>query len=94
MQADKTDYAWYPEWYYFLYFIIPNNFSRAASATFSVDKDYSKNTLVKTNTPPLIYNTMFNDMLFNTSLNSTFKNTEENVNGTINLTQQNVQTAS
>ena len=51
-------------------------------------------------TPPTIdatslyYNAMFTDRTGKNSLNSTFSKTQENLNGTRNLTQQDIQTPS
>ena len=67
---------------------IPNNFSSAAIATISLQRDYIRVTPLTTDTTPLNYNTIFSDRTINKSLYSTFINTEETLNGTRNLTKQ------
>ena len=68
--------------------------STQAIITLIINKDYVRITPFISDATPLNYNTMFTDRLGNNSLNSTFNNTQENSNGTRNLTQQDIQTPS
>ena len=76
------------------FFNIPICFSSAAVATISVHKNFLKVTPLKYDTTSLSYNTMFKDETFKDSLNSKIINTQEKLNGNMNLAQQSFQTPS
>ena len=63
-------------------------------AFISTNKDYVRITPLTIDATPLNYHAMFPDRTRNKSLNSTFNNTQENLNGTKNLIQQGIQTPS
>ena len=63
-------------------------------ATISVKKNFLRVTPLKTDTAPLVYNTMFIDRSTNDSIYSTFINTPTTLKGTRNLTHQDIQTPS
>ena len=60
----------------------------------SVHRDYLRVTPLTTDTTPLNYNAIFNDRTSNNSLNSIFIKTQENLNGTKNLTKQDIKAPS
>ena len=62
--------------------------------TISINKDYVRITPLTIDATPLNYNALFTDRTGNTSLNSTFIKTQENLNRTRNLTQQDLQISS
>ena len=68
--------------------------SSAAIATVSVHKDYFRVNPLTIDATPLNNNTLFNDRTSKNSFNSTCIDTQETLNGTRNLTQQNFQTPS
>ena len=72
---------------------IPTDFSSQAISTISIHKDYVKVYPLTTDAIPLIYNSFLSDRIGNNSLNSTIIQ-QEDLNGTRNLTQQDIQTPS
>ena len=67
--------------------------SSQAISTISIHKDYVKVYPLTIDATPFKYNSFFPDRAGNISLNSTFI-TQDNLNGTRNLIQQNIQTPS
>ena len=88
--ADQTVYVWDPEWSHIMFFNFPNDISSCAIDNVSVHTDYLRVTQLTTDTTPLNYNTKFNDRTSNNSLNSTLFITQKTLNGTRNLTQQDI----
>ena len=72
---------------------IPIDISSQAISTISVHKDYLKVFPLTIDATPLNYNSFLPDRSQNNSLNSTLVQ-QENLNGTRNLTQQDIQTPS
>ena len=72
---------------------IPIDISSQAISTISIHKDYVKIFLLTRDATPLNYNSLLPDTRKNNSLNSTLVQ-QENLNGTRNLTQQDIQTPS
>ena len=91
--ADQSDYIWDPEWSHESFINIPTNISRQAISTISIHKDYVRVDQLTIDATPLNYNTFFPKRTGNKSLSSTFIN-HDNLNGTRNLTQQDIQTPS
>ena len=79
--AEQTDYVWDPDWSHPLFINFPSDISSQAIDNSS-----------RSNATPLNYNTFLPDTR-NNSLNSTLIH-NENLNGTRNLTQQDIQTPS
>ena len=71
-----------------------NQISNAAITTFSVQKDYVRIASPNIDATPFNYNAMFTDRTGNNCLNSNFMKTQDTINGTKNLTQQEIQTPS
>ena len=92
--ADKTNNVWQPQWCHLLFFSKLNDISSEAIATISVHRDYLGVNVLLSLTDTLKYNTIVNDRTSNNSLISNFIKTQETLNGTINLTQQDIQTPS
>ena len=91
--AEQSDYFWDPEWSHPAFLNnFPVDISSQAISTKSFHKDYIKVIPLTIETTPLNYNTILPDAQ-NNSLNSTVIH-HENLNGTRNLTQQDIQTAS
>ena len=90
--TEQSDYVWYPEWSHYAFINIPQSISSQAISTISYVRDYVKVTPLTIDATPLNYNTFLPDMQ-NNSLNSTVIH-NENLNGTRNLTQQDIQTPS
>ena len=67
--------------------------SSQAISTISIHKDYVKVYPLTIDATPFKYNSFFPDRAGNNSLNSTFI-TQDNLNGTRNQIQQNIQTPS
>ena len=90
--ADQSDYVWDPEWSHpaFLNFLV--DISSQAIDTISLHPDYVRIIPLTIDATPLNYNTFSPDTQ-NNSLNSTVIH-HENLNGTRNLTQQDIQTPS
>ena len=91
--AEQSDYIWDPEWSHPLFFYIPTDISIQAISTMSINKDYIKVYPLTTNATSLNYNSILPDRTGNNSLKSTLIQ-QENLNGTSNLTQQDIQTPS
>ena len=90
--AEQSDYVWDPEWSHPAIINIPQGISSQAISAISFHRDYVKVIPLTIDATPLIYNTFLPDTR-NTSLNSTVTH-NENLNGTRNLTQQDIQTPS
>ena len=93
VSAEQSDYVWDPEWSQPLFLNIPIDISSQANNTISIHQDYVKVDQLRKNARPLNYNSFLPDIIGNNSLNSTIIQ-QENLNGTRNLTQQDVQTPS
>ena len=91
--AEQSDYIWKPEWSHSLFLNIPIDISSQAISTISIHKDYVKMFPFTIDATPLNYNSLLPDRRQNNSLNSTLVQ-QENLNGTRNLTQQDIQTPS
>ena len=91
--AEQTEYVWYPEWSHTLFVNIPTDISSQAINLFSIHKNYIKIYPIAVDATPLNYNSFFPDRAGNNSPNSTFIE-QENLNGTRNLSQQDIQTPS
>ena len=72
---------------------MPIDISSAIIATISVHQDLFKSNSTNNRSILLKYNTMFNDRLFENSLNSPFINSPEKSNETTKLTKQDIQTS-
>ena len=90
--AEQSDYVWVPEWSHPLFKNIPAAISSQAISTISIHKDYVKIIPLTIDATPLNYNSFLLDRQ-NNSLKSTVIH-QENLNGTKNLTQQDIQTPS
>ena len=91
--AEQSDYIWDPELSHPLFLNIPTDISSQAISTISFNKDYVKVYPFTTDATPLNYNSFLPDRIVNNSLNSTLIE-QENLYGTRNLTQQDIQTPS
>ena len=90
--TEQSDYVWYPEWSHPTFINIPQSISSQAISKISYHRDYVKVIPLTIDATPLIYNTFLPDTR-NNSLNSTVIH-NENLNGTRNRTQQDIQTPS
>ena len=90
--TEQSDYVWDPEWSHPAFIIFPQSISSQAISTISYVRDYVRVIPLTIDATPLNYNTFLPDMQ-NNSLNSTVIH-NENLNGTRNLTQQDIQTPS
>ena len=72
---------------------IPTDISSQAFSTIVIDKDYVRVYPLTVDATPLNYNSFLPERTGNNKLNSTFVN-NDNLNGTRNFTQQDVQTPS
>ena len=90
--AEQSDYVWDPEWSHPAFINIPQDISSQAISTISFHRDYVKVIPLTIDATPFNYNTYLPDTR-NNSLNSTVIH-NENLNGTRNLTQQDIQTPS
>ena len=90
--AEQSDYVWDPEWSHPTFINISQDISSQAISTISFHRDYVKVLPLTIDLTPLNYNTFLHDTR-NNSLNSTVIH-NENLNGTKNLTQQDIQTPS
>ena len=90
--SEQSDYVWDPEWSHRAFLNIPQAISSQAISTVSYHRDYVKVIPLTIDATPLNYNTFLPDTR-NNSLNSTVIH-NENLNGTRNLTQQDIQTPS
>ena len=91
--AEQSDYIWDPEWSHPLFLNIPIDISSQAISTISIHKDYVKVFPLAIDATPLNYKSFLPHRRQNNSLNSTLVQ-QENLNGTRNLTQQDIQTPS
>ena len=90
--TEQSDYVWDPEWSHHAIIKIPQSISSQAISTISYQRDYVRVVPLTIDATPLNYNTFLPDTR-NNSLNSTVIH-YENLNGTRNLTQQDIQTPS
>ena len=90
--SEQSDYVWDPDWSHHAFLNIPQAISSQAISTISFHRDYVKVVPLTIDATPLNYNTFLPDTRDN-SLNSTVIQ-NENLNGTRNLTQQDIQTPS
>ena len=91
--AEQSDYIWDPDWSHPLFLNIPIDISSQAISTITIHKDYLKVIPLTTDATPVNFNSFLPDRRQNNSLNSTLVQ-QENLNGTRNLTQQDIQTPS
>ena len=91
--AEQSDYVWDPDWSHTLFLNIPIDISSQAISIKTIHKDYVKVIPLTTDAIPLNYNSILPDRRQNNSFNSTFVQ-HENLNGTRNITQQDIQTPS
>ena len=88
--ADETYYVWYPDWSHPLFIDIPTDFSSEAITTVSISRDYVRITPLIIDATLINYNSVFTERARNSrEINSKFIN-QENLNGTRNLTQQDI----
>ena len=90
--SEQSDYVWEPDWSHPAFLNIPQDISSQAITTISFHRDYVRVIPLAIDATPLNYNTFLPDTR-NNSLNSTVIH-NENLNGTRNLTQQDIQTPS
>ena len=90
--SEQSDYVGDPEWSHHAFLNIPQAISSQAISTISYHRDYVKVIPLTIDATLLNYNTFLPDTR-NNSLNSTVIH-NENLNGTRNLTQQDIQTPS
>ena len=90
--SEQSDYVWDPDWSHPAFLNIPQDISSQAISTISFHRDYVKVIPLTIDATPLNYNTFLPDTR-NNSLNSIVIH-NENLNGTRNLTQQDIQTPS
>ena len=90
--TEQSDYVWDPEWSHYAFINIPQSISSQAIITISYVRDYVRIIPLTIDATPLNSNTFLPDTRKN-SLNSTVIH-NENLNGTRNLTQQDIQTPS
>ena len=90
--TEQPDYVWDPEWSHPIFINIPQSISSQTKSTISYHRDYVKVVPLTNDATPINYNTFIPDTR-NNSLNSTVIH-NENVNGTRNLTQHDIQTPS
>ena len=90
--TEQSDYVWDPEWSHPAFISFPQSISSQAISTISYIRDYVRVIPFTIDATPLNYNTFLPDTQ-NNSLNSTVIH-NENLNGTRNLTQQDIQTPS
>ena len=90
--TEQSHYVWDPEWSHPAFINFPQSISSQAISTISYVRDYVRVIPLTIDATPLNYNTFLPDMQ-NNSLNSTVIH-NENLNGTRNLTQQDIQTPS
>ena len=91
--AEQSNYVWDAEWSHPLFLNIPIDISSQAINTICIHKDYVEVIPFTVDATPLNYNSFLPDRIGNNSLNSTIIQ-QENLNGTRNLTQQDIQTPS
>ena len=91
--AEQSDYIWDPDWTHPLFLNIPIDISSKAISTISIHKDNVKVFPLTIDATPLNYKSFLPDRRQNNSLISSLVQ-QENLNGTRNLTQQDIQTPS
>ena len=91
--SEQSDYLWDPDRSHPLFLNIPIDISSQAINTISIHKDYVKVIPFTINATPSNYNSLLPDRRGNNSLNSLILQ-QENLIGTRNLTQQDIQTPS
>ena len=89
--AEQSDYVWDPLGSYELFFNIPTDISNQAISTISINQNYVRVYPLTVDATPSNCNSFFPERTGNNSLNSSFIN-NDNLNGTRNLTQQDLQT--
>ena len=89
--AEQPDYIWDPDWSHPLFLNIPIYISSQAISTISIHKDYVKTFPLTIDATLLNYISFLPDRRQINSLNSSLVQ-QENLNGTRNLTQQDIQT--
>ena len=89
---EQSDYVWDPEWSHPTFINIPQSISSQAIRTISYHRDYVKVVPLTIDATPLNYNTILPDTQNNSLYSTVIHN--ENLNGTRNLTQQDIQTPS
>ena len=90
--TEQSDYVWDPEWSHYAFINIPQSISSQAISKISYTRYYVRVVPLTIDATPLNYNTFLPDTR-NNSLNWTVIH-NENLNGTRNLTQQDIQTPS
>ena len=90
--SEQSDNVWDPEWSHHAFLNIPQAISSQAISIISYHRDYVKVIPLTIDATPLNYNTFLPDTR-NNNLNSTVIH-NENLNGTRNLTRQDIQTPS
>ena len=90
--SEQADYVWDPDWSHPAFLNVPQDISSQARCTISFHRDYIKVIPLTIDATPSNYITFLPDTR-NNSLNSTVIH-NENLNGTRNLTQQDIQTPS
>ena len=90
--SEQSDYVWDPDWSHPAFLNISQDISSQAISTIPFHRDYVKVIPLTIDALPLNYNTILPDTR-NNSLNSTVIH-NENLTGTRNLTQQDIQTPS
>ena len=91
--AEQSDYVWDPEWSHPLFLNLPTDISSQAISTIFNHKDSVKVYPLTIDATPLNSNSFLTDRIGNNSGNSTLIQ-QKNLNGTTNLTQQDIQTPS
>ena len=89
--ADEKDYVWDPEWSHPLFINIPTNKSGQEITTVSIKRNCVRINPLTIDATPSNYNSLFTVRTGNNSLLSTFFNTQEKLNRTRKLTQQDIQ---
>ena len=90
--SEQSNYLWDPDWSHPAFLNNPQDISSQAISAISFHRDYVKVIPLTIDATPLNYNTFLPETR-NNSLNSTVIH-NENLNGTRNLTQQDIQTPS
>ena len=90
--SEQSDYVWDPEWSHPTFKNIQQAISSQAISTISYHRDYVKVIPLTIDATPLNYNTFLPDTRNNSLISTVIHN--ENLNGTRNLTQQDIQTPS
>ena len=91
--AEQSDYIWDHDWSHPLFLDIPIDISSQTISTISIHKVYLKVFPLTIDATPLNYNSFLPNRKQNNTLNSTLVQ-QENLNGTRNPTQQDIQTTS